>query len=425
MTLSAKDVEELVDEANRKTVERIMESHPWLVDVQPAIDVVPGMKDYMLLHAGPPIEWDRMCEPMKAAVLGAIVYEGWADTLEEAERLVRAGHVEFSITHDHGCVAPMAGIISPSMPVYVVENRTYGNRAYSNLNEGVGKVKTLRFGANSPEVIQRLRWMRDVLGPALGEAIRLMGGIDLRELIAEALRRGDECHNRNKAATAAFFQRIAVPLLETDLDKETIRSVLEFISGNVHFFLNVSMASSKACMDAAHGIEYSSIVTAMSPNGVEFGIRVSGLGDEWFTAPAPKQAKGKIFEGYTEEDANPVFGDSYISEPAGIGAFAMAASPAISEFVGGSPQYGVEITLRMYEITVAEHKYYKIPYLGYRGTPLGIDIRKVVEKGIVPVVNTGIAHKKGGIGQIGAGIAYAPMECFKKALEAFKQRYGL
>ena len=423
--MSDKSVEELVNEANRETVKRIMESHPWLVDVRPAVEVVPGMKDYMLLHAGPPIEWERMCEPMKAAVLGAIVYEGWADTLEEARRLVEAGHVEFSVTHDHGCVAPMAGIISPLMPVYVVENKTYGNRAYSNLNEGVGRVKTLRFGANSPEVIQRLKWMRDVLGPALGEAVRLMGGIDLRELIAEALRRGDECHNRNKAATAAFFQRITIPLLETDLDRETIRSVLKFISGNVHFFLNISMASSKACMDAAHNIPYSSIVTAMSPNGVEFGIRVSGLGDEWFTAPAPRQAMGRIFEGYMEEDANPVFGDSYISEPAGIGAFAMAASPAISEFVGGSPQFGVEITLRMYEITVTEHKYYKIPYLGYRGTPLGIDIRKVVEKGIVPVVNTGIAHRKGGIGQIGAGIAYAPMECFRKALEAFKERYGL
>jgi hypothetical protein len=353
-----------------------------------------------------------------------VVYESLASSLKEAEEIVNSGEIDFSPTHHHRSVAPMAGIISPSMPVFIVKNLTYGNTAYCNINEGVGKVKTLRFGANSEEVISRLKWIEKVLAPALKQALKIGGEINLREIIAESLRRGDECHNRNKSATATFLQHIINPLLESDLDKPTIASIVNFINGNVHFFLNLSMASSKATMDAARDIEYSTIVTAMTTNGVDFGIQVSGLSDMWFTAPAPKQAKGKIFEGFTPEDANPVFGDSYISEPAGLGAFAMAASPAIAEFVGGTPSYGVRITKQMYKITVAEHKVYRIPYLNYRGTPVGIDIRKVLKTKITPIVNTGLAHKQPGVGQIGAGIAYAPIECFEKAMETYKLKYG-
>jgi hypothetical protein len=412
-----------ISRANHLAVERIVNSNTALVAVEKALDVIPGMKEDLFLHSGPPIDWHKMCGPVRGAVLGAIVYEGLATNLEEAEQVVNSGKIIFSPTHHHSAVAPMAGIISPSMPVYVVRNKTYDNDSYCNVNEGVGKVKTLRFGANNDEVLSRLKWIERILAPALKSVLVINGEINLRDIIAESLRRGDECHNRNKSATSSFMQLIIKPLLESSLDKSTIASILDFINGNPHFFLNLSMASSKATMDSAKNIEYSTVVTVMATNGVDFGIQVSGLSDEWFTAPAPKQARGKIFDGYSPEDANPVFGDSYISEPAGVGAFAMAASPAIAEFVGGTPSYGTKITKLMSKIAVARHTVYKIPYLDFAGTPVGIDIRKVLKTSIVPIVNTGLAHKNPGVGQIGAGIAYAPMECFKKAAKAYKLKY--
>jgi hypothetical protein len=412
-------------EANGEAIERILKSRPVLVGVRPAREVIPGMHERLFLHSGPPIEWNRMCGPVRGAAIGAMLYEGFAQSESDAAQRLDNGEIEFSPTHHHRTVSPMAGIVSPSMPVFIVKNKTFGNEAYCTINEGVGRVKTLRFGANSKEVIERLRWMREILAPALDQGVRICGEIDLKTIIAEALRRGDECHNRNKSATIIFFRTITSPLFKTELDKNAISSVLDFVGGNDHFFLNLSMASSKATMDAAHGVPSSTVVTVMTTNGVEFGIRVSGLGDEWFTAPAPHQTGGKLFEGYSRKDANPVFGDSYISEPAGIGAFAMAASPAISEFVGSTPSFGIQLTKRMYKITLAKHSEFKIPYLDYEGTPTGICLEKVVRTGIVPVVNTGVAHKKPGIGQIGAGIAKAPMGCFRKAARKFKEKYAI
>ena len=414
---------EIIDQANQKAVERIQNSTPILVDIKPAIDVIPGMKKNLLLCAGPPINWNQMCEPVKAAILGAIVYEDLAGNLKDAEQMVSREEVSFSSTHSHNAVAPMAGVISASMPVFVVKNEYYGNYAYSNMNEGVGQVKTLRFGANNEDVINRLKWMRDELRPLLREVVIESKGIDLKEIIAAAIRRGDECHNRNRCATDIFFQKSAISLLKSGFSKEQILPVLEFMLANPHFFLNMSMASSKVTMNAAQGIEYSTVVTVMSTNGVQFGVRISGLGDEWFSAPAPNQDQGKLFKGYVSQDANPVFGDSYISEPAGIGAFAMAASPAIAEFTGGTPEYGIEITNQMYKITIARHNTYRIPYLNYAGTPTGIDFRKVLDLNILPIVNTGLAHKKAGIGQIGAGTAHAPRLCFEKAAAAFDKKY--
>lgn len=412
-----------IDEANQIVIERILNSNPVLVDIKPAIDAIPGMKKNLLLCAGPPINWSQMCEPVKAAILGAIVYENFADTLAEAEQIVLREEITFSSTHNHTAVAPMAGVISASMPVFVVKNETYGNFSFSNMNEGVGQVKTLRFGANNEEVITRLKWMREKLGPILQTVVSELHGINLKEIIAAAIRRGDECHNRNKCATDIFFQKTTMALLKGSFEKKEILPVLEFMLANPHFFLNMSMAASKATMNSAHGIDYSTIVTAMSTNGIQFGIRISGLGDEWFTAPAPHQYQGKLFKGFVSQDANPVFGDSYISEPAGIGAFAMAASPAIAEFVGGTPEYGIEITKQMGMITLAKHSTFRIPYLNYEGTPTGIDFRKVLQTNILPVVNTGLAHKKAGIGQIGAGIARAPRLCFEKAKAAFDKKY--
>jgi hypothetical protein len=410
-----------VDRANAEAVRRLLSAEPVLVDVSTARAEWPDL-DHTLLHAGPPVSWERMCGPMRGAVLGAILYEGWARSIEEAVALVERGAVRFEPCHHRGAVGPMAGVVSPSMPLWVVRNAAAGNVAYSTLNEGLGRV--LRFGSYDAEVIGRLRWMSDVLAPGLKMVLRLTdGGIGLKPLIAQALQMGDDGHNRNVAATSLLFRRLARLLLTSSLERSTVAAILEFVDGNNHFFLNISMAACKACLDAAHGVPESSLVTAMSRNGVEFGIRVSGLGERWFTAPAPVP-EGLYFPGFSADDANPDLGDSAITETAGLGGFAMAAAPAMVQFVGGAPEDAASWTQEMYLITVARNTAFPIPPLGFAGAPTGIDVRKVVDTGITPVINTGIAHREAGFGQVGAGIVRAPMACFVQALDALAETLG-
>lgn len=404
---------EKIDEANKIAFSKMTNARPVLIDIKQAKDVIPGMTKVTILHAGPPIIWEKMCGPVHGAIVGALIYEGLAKTELEAEALASSGKIKFAPCHHYGAVGPMAGIISASMYVFVVKNEGDGNLAYSTLNEGLGKV--LRFGANSPDVIERLKWMENVLAPALAKAVKISGGINIKSLTAQALMMGDECHNRNVAATGLFLKEIFPHLLKTDLDKNTISEVIKFISGNPHFFLNFSMAACKSASDTINGLKNSTVVSAIARNGTELGIRVAGLCDKWFTAPAG-QPKGLYFAGFSEKDANPDLGDSTISETAGIGANAMAAAPAIVKFVGGSPQDALNATRKMYKITVGRHIGYQIPQLDFAGTPVCFDIRKIVETQITPIINTGIAHKKPGIGQVGAGILDAPLKCFEDAL---------
>ncbi len=409
-----------IERANKEAIERMQKSQPTLVGLDIAGNVVPGMKKKMILHAGPPITWDRMCGPLKGAVIGGLIYEGLAKNEEEAIELASSGEIEFSPWHHHNGVGPMAGVATYSMPVFIVENTTYGNKAYCTMNEGLGKV--LRYGAYDDEVITRLKWMEEELYPVLRDTLKLSGPINLKNLIAQALQMGDECHNRNKAGTSLFIREVAPYLVETDYPEEVKSRVLKFINGNDHFFLNLSMPAGKATTQAAEWIEGSTIVTTMARNGTDFGIRVSGLPEEWFVGPA-LMVKGLLFPGFTDDDANPDIGDSTITETAGYGGFAMASAPAIVQFVGGTPKDAMNFTLKMYEITAAENDTYKIPYLNFRGTPTGIDIRKVIEKGILPQINTGIAHKKPGIGQVGAGLVNPPENIFEDALRAFVEKY--
>ncbi len=412
-----------IDQANTTAVNRLMEARPILKSVAAARDVVPGMEDNLLLHAGPPIEWARMSGPLRGAIIGAMLFEGLAANETEATSMAERGEVEFDSCHHHGAVGPMAGVISASMKVYVVENAEHGNTSFSNLNEGYGKV--LRYGAYSEEVLKKLHWMNDVLGSVLADALAQSNGLDLRALIAEALHMGDEGHNRNKAGSLIYLKLIS-PLIAKVVKDDTVESeVLQFIGDNALSVLNPVMAACKAMADAAHGVQGSTIVTTMARNGTDFGIRVSGLGEkEWFTAPAEIPV-GLFFSGFTQDDANPDIGDSAITETAGIGGFAMATAPAIVTFVGGSPKDAVNATLEMYEITFAESKYFTMPSLDFRGTPTGIDLRKVVELGITPRINTGIAHKNAGVGQVGAGLVRPPLKMFEDALVAFAEKYGL
>jgi len=410
-----------VEAANRTAVERILKGKPVLVGAAVARDVVPGMRPNLILHSGPPVTWDRMCGPMRGAVIGGLIYEGLAKDRDEAEALAASGKIDFEPCHHHDAVGPMAGVMTSRMPVWILENETYGNRAFATLNEGLGKV--LRYGAFSAEVIDRLRWMETDLAPILGAALDRHGPIDMRSVIAQVLQMGDEGHNRNRAGTSLIIRELAPHLVMLDVEPERIARVLSFMNGNDHFFLNLSMPASKCVVDAARNIEGSTVITAMARNGTDFGVRISGLGDRWFTGPAGI-VDGLYLPGFSAADAAPDIGDSVITETAGIGGFAMAAAPAIVKFVGGAPADAIAFTEKMYEITLAESEFYKIPVLDFRGTPTAIDLRLVVEKGILPVINTGIAHKEPGVGMVGAGLVKPPENCFKDAMSAFAERYA-
>jgi hypothetical protein len=410
-----------IEKANAEATERMMEARPVVVGLGKATDVVPGMRENLLLHAGPPITWTRASGPMRGAITGALIFEGKAKDMAEAEALVESGQIALEPCHHHQAVGPMAGVTSPSMSVYILENKTHGNRSYSNLNEGYGKV--LRYGAYSQEVLDRLRWMEEVMAPVLADAIEASGGIDIRALLAEALHMGDEGHNRNKAGSILFTTRLAPFIAKAAPRPEIAAEVLKSLGDNALSVLNPVMAACKGMADAAHGVEGSTIVSTMARNGTDFGIRVSGLGDRWFTAPVATPV-GLYFPGFTAEDASGDIGDSVITETAGIGGFAMASAPAIVTFVSGTPKDALNATLEMYEICYTEHKYFTMPPLDFRGTPTGIDIRKVVEKGITPRVNTGIAHRDAGVGQIGAGLVRPPMAMFEEAVVAFAEQYG-
>jgi hypothetical protein len=404
--------------ANEEAVQRILAADPVWVDVRPARDIWPHMDGRVLYHSGPPIEWERMCGPMQGAIIGSIMLEGWARDEHSARHMAASGEVRFEPCHHHGAVGPMAGLVSPSMPMFVVRNTERGNYAYSSLNEGMGKV--LRYGAYAPEVLARLRWMCDVLGPALQVGVRALGSVPLKPLMAQALQMGDELHNRHIAATSLLFKALAPALIRALDDGERAAAALGPIAANNYFFLNLAMAACKAMLDSAHDIPYSTVVVTMARNGVDFGIRVAGTGDRWFTGPAAVP-DGVYLPGFTETDAAGDIGDSAITETAGLGGFAMGGAPAVVKVVGGTPDDALDFTRAMHTITLAQNPNWTMPALGFAGTPTGIDVRKVLDTNTLPIINTGIAHKEAGVGQVGAGLVRPPMVCFTEALKALAE----
>lgn len=409
-------MQELIQKANKEALERLLSAQPTLVGIGVAGTDIPNMDKKTILHAGPPIKWEKMSGPLKGAIIGGLIYEGLASSEEDAIKLAESGEIKFDSCHHHNAVGPMAGVVTASMPVWIVRNETFGNYAYCTLNEGLGKV--LRYGAFSEEVIERLKWMEKVLAPVLKKALEIMGPIDLKTMIAQVVQMGDEGHNRNKAGTSLLIRELAPYIVQSGFDTKDQSDVLKFMHSNDHFFLNLTMPSCKCSLDPLEDIKYCTIVYTMARNGTEFGIRVSGIGNRWFTAPA-EIIDGLYFPGYGMEDANPDIGDSCITETCGIGGFMMGAAPAIVQFVGGTPKDALNFTTSMYEITEAENNTYKVPPLNFRGSPTGIDIQKVIETQILPIINTGIAHKDAGVGQVGAGLVRPPMKCFEDALEAY------
>jgi hypothetical protein len=407
---------ERIEPANAEAFDRLVNGTPVLVDCRPAWEAL-ALPDRTVLHAGPPLEWARACAPMRAAILCAIRYEGWAANDDAAAELVQAGTVRLAPCHHHGAVGPMTGMITRSMPVFVVENRSHGSRAFATINEGLGKV--LRFGGNDASVMARLKWLASEAGPLLGAALREARGIELRPLMSQALRMGDEMHQRNLAASALLGRALMPYIARAGHRHHAVARLAEFLAGNDQFFLNLAMAAGKAMADPAAGVAHSTIVTAMARNGTDFGIRVSGLGDAWFTAPVTTPV-GLYFPGFTADDANADMGDSAIVETIGLGGGAMAAAPAVARFVGaGGMREARRITGEIADICWGEHPHFRVPALDEHGVPAGIDLRLVVETGITPLINTGIAGRTAGMGQIGAGVVRAPLACFSAALRAF------
>jgi hypothetical protein len=409
--------------ANRVAVERILAAGSQLVDVRPAREVI-GLQDRTLLHSGPPLTWETASGPMRGALIGACLFEGWADDVEEAERILAAGEITLDPCHHHRTVGPMAGVTSPSMWMWCLKDPVHGGQAFCNLNEGLGKV--LRMGAFNEEVQTRLAWMRDVLGPILSKAVRgaIDAGndpLDVKSVLAQMLQMGDEGHNRNRAGSLMTLRELSPSIVAVEgVPSSDIAAVLKFIGGNEHFFLNLGMPTAKLAMDAARNVPGSSMVTVMSRNGTEFGIQTAGTGDRWFTGPANTPV-GLFLGDYGPDDANPDIGDSAIMETYGVGGFSMAAAPAIVRFVGGTVPDALATTERMYQLTLAENPAMAIPIMGFRGSPTGIDVLKVARTGWLPQINTGMAGRIAGTGQVGAGLVQPPQECFEKALAALAQ----
>lgn len=409
------------DQANRLAFERMASTEPVLVDVRPAIEVMAGMTPSTVLTSGAPREWDEYTGGQKTGLIGGAIYEGLATDAEDMDRKVRSGEITLGVPQDYGAAGSLAGIYTASMPVFVVEDANTGARGFCNLFEGPDPQR-LNYGIYNEKVQQILEYLRDVLGPILGEVVRHGGPIPLKPIMRRALHMGDELHSRNTAATL-LFSRVIFPRL-LDLSKtrpEEVRALLGYLASSDYFFLRLSMASAKVTADAARDIEGSSVVTAMVLSCGDFAIRVSGLAGEWFRAPIPS-LEGKFFEGYTQADVEYMGGESCLAETTGLGGFAQACAFTLQDYQGGSAERMAEINRDMYEITVGEHPDYKIPLFGFRGTPLAIDVHKVVETGITPAIDLGVAGKSGG--QIGAGVLRAPLQCFQAAAVAYTAKYG-
>jgi hypothetical protein len=413
-----KPIKNRVEEANKIATERILKSRPLLVDIKPAIEVMHNMKKNSIFHAGPPIEWKRMCGPMKGAIVGTMIYEGHAESWSQAVKMIEHGEIEFSPNHDHDAVGPMAGVISPSMPVLIVKNETYGNICYGRFVEN-----KVQFGLFDRDAVEILKFWSETLAPGLARAIRKSRGVNLKSIMAKALHMGDELHNRPAAGTL-LFASVMIPYLIEAVDRDDLVKITKYFSENEIFFLCMSMAACKAIMNAATEIEYSTLITVMARNGADFGIKVSALGNKWFIGPA-SMIEGVYFPGYGPEDANLDMGDSAITETAGIGGFALADSPAILSLIGGSAEDAIKYTKQMRDITMTLNDTFSLPILDFQGTATGIDLRKVLRTGILPVIDTAIAHKEPGIGMIGAGLVRPPSDAFKKALHAYGAKYHL
>ena len=418
-----KELVERINSANKMVIERIQNANPQIVDVIPAGEAM-KLPSHTILHSGPPISWEKMCGPQKRAVLGAIQFEGWAKNENEAIKFVEKEMVNLCPCHKYNAVGPMTGIISPSMPVLVTRNDSYGNYGFSTFNEGRGNA--LWFGVCDKETLERLQWIRYTLGPAMKAAIKKHGPINVFDIVEQGVQMGDECHARHVASTALLLKRLMPAMLEAGISGKTVASIIRFMDENSHFFLNFTLAAVKVTMDSAHNIPYSTIVTAMSRNGVDFMLRVAGLGNNWLVAPVSAMDKAVYYTGFTAADAAGDIGDSAIIETCGLGGMAIASAPSMASFVGDMFSDEITAIRKLGAITLATHDRFRMPAMDTENTPLGIDLLRVVETRVVPFITTGILHETSStVGQIGTGVANAPVTLFDQALVALAKEWDI
>jgi len=409
------------EQANQEALRRLCAAEQVLTGIAPAREVVPGFNKNTILTSGPTMPWASYVGGQRAAIIGAARFEGLARDDQEAERKLAAGEIRVRGCQELGCVGSLAGVYSASMPVFVVRNAKYGNVAYCNMYEGTNH-RRLNYGVYDEGVHERLLYISDVVAPVLAKAVAVLGGIALKPIMVHALHMGDDLHSRNTAASLLFTRELYPALLSVaEKDREGVGKAVRAMTEDHYFFLRLSMAAAKATADALAGIEGASVVRAMAFNCRGFAIKVAGLGDEWFTGPHAS-VKAVLFPGHTQDEITWMGGESPITETIGLGGFAQAAAFALQKYQGGSAEGMVERNRALYDITVGEHTDFRIPYLQYRGVPTGIDIFKVLDTGILPAMNIGIAGRDGG--QIGAGTVQAPIECFKAAAAAYERPYS-
>ncbi len=415
------DASGIREAANHMAFSRMVEANPILLDVRPAINVLPGLSRDTILTSGPPIGWAGYTGGQRDAIIGGAQFEGLAKDRTDAIAKLDRGEIKVAGCHDYGCVGSLAGIYTASMPVFVVENNAAGNIAFCNMYEG-SNPRRLNYGVYDEGVHERLLFVQNEVVPVIADAVRHAGGVPLKPIMKRALTMGDELHSRNAAAALIFLRELVPSFLAlASSGAERITRAVKAVTDDQYFFLRLSMAAAKATADAARNIERSSVVTAMVFNCKGFAIRVSGLGDTWFNGPYPS-VQAKLFEGHNEDEITWMGGESIITETIGLGGFAQAGAPALQNYQGGSYEPMIARNKELYQIVVGENPSLLIPAFGFRGTPTGIDIFKVLETKVLPTMDIGIAGRDGG--QIGAGIVRAPIACFEAAAEAYNKRYA-
>lgn len=416
-------IQEKIKAANDYVLERMQESDPYWIGMQPAIDCVPGVHEKMIFHSGPEIAWEDMCETQRQGGVNGVLYEGYAKTEEEARKLLASGAVEFHAGNDYHMVIPGSGIATPSMTLNIVEDRHTGVLGYCAPFEGPNRGGLAGWGVYNEAIHKHLDNMHDNLGPAFDSVLKKAGGIGLKRMITRGVEMGDELHSRQDACGLMLTNELVKLLYDSDLDKNMKDQCIELIYGTVRFFHPLGMAAGMSLLEGIRDVPYSTVVTAMMGNGVTYGIKIAGLGNEWFTAPAPMLEGSYVSTDIDMNDVLPWIGDSCMLEACGLGGSAAAAAPAVMRAQNLTMQDGVERSMEVAQITLANHRYYLVPALDYQGTPLGIDMRKVLKTGIQPVVHGGMMSKSGR--RLGAGVAHVPMECFEKACLAFGEKYDL
>ncbi|WP_200944627.1 MULTISPECIES: DUF1116 domain-containing protein [unclassified Aureimonas] len=388
--------------ANAIALERIAGARPILSGLERAGSAL-GLAEGQLGHAGPPFcSLDEIPATVFNALAGAVLHEGWAGTLSEAGSLIRNGKIGLKSNHDLGTVSPMAGVVRPSQIVFRVHDGAGSAVTYATLAEAGRKV--LRFGVYDETVAAGLRWQDEVLAIAIAEAIP-EGGLAILPLLDDAVGLGDDVHQRNIGGMLAFVRSLR------GLDG----AVAEWLLGNPQHFLNYAMAAAKLCLDRAQGIRGSSLVTAISRNGVDCAIRIAGAGGRWFRAPATVP-DGAFFPPFDRKDAQHDLGDSAIMEAYGLGGTVAHAAPELARAMTCDWGEAREAGRDMRRLFVDRNQRITPVLAGRDGIGLGLDARRVVAEARNVRIHTGIAHRDGATGWIGVGVAEAPLACFERAV---------